>query len=151
MTILVNLPVCLPIWPSLYCKFFDSLTVNTLKPDIALQCFDKFMVHDVSSSLVILLVFWADGLHSWALSKIVPRKSRIKDTLDFPLDHPRWCFVHLLLSYQMWFLLQLLHLQLSELTHPLSDSKLTRFNRVPYVIMMYVITCKCFNRQYYHD
>ncbi|KAE9400631.1 hypothetical protein BT96DRAFT_965214 [Gymnopus androsaceus JB14] len=39
------------------------------------------------------------------LSKIVPRTSRLNETLQFLLDHPRRCFIYLFPSHQTWFLL----------------------------------------------
>ncbi|KAI0776245.1 cation transport protein-domain-containing protein [Trametes elegans] len=44
----------------------------------------------------------------WILSKIVPRRSRVNETLHFLLDHPRRCFVYLFPSHQTWFLLTIL-------------------------------------------
>ncbi|KAJ7594901.1 cation transport protein-domain-containing protein [Mycena floridula] len=41
----------------------------------------------------------------WILSKLVPAKSRISETLHFLLDHPRRCFIYLFPSHQTWFLL----------------------------------------------
>ncbi|KAJ3785131.1 cation transport protein-domain-containing protein [Lentinula aff. detonsa] len=39
------------------------------------------------------------------LFKIVPRTSRLHETLQFLLDHPRRCFIYLFPSHQTWFLL----------------------------------------------
>ncbi|KAH9942175.1 cation transport protein-domain-containing protein [Epithele typhae] len=47
-------------------------------------------------------------VRSWILSKIVPRKSRLAETLQFLLDHPRRCFVYLFPSHQTWFLFTVL-------------------------------------------
>ncbi|KZT72263.1 hypothetical protein DAEQUDRAFT_26204 [Daedalea quercina L-15889] len=44
----------------------------------------------------------------WVLSIVVPRGSRISETLQFLLDHPRRCFVYLFPSHQTWFLLTVL-------------------------------------------
>ncbi|RPD57724.1 hypothetical protein L226DRAFT_512491 [Lentinus tigrinus ALCF2SS1-7] len=44
----------------------------------------------------------------WILSKLVPRHSRINETLHFLLDHPRRCFIYLFPSHQTWFLLTVL-------------------------------------------
>ncbi|KAI0343670.1 hypothetical protein BDW22DRAFT_1356171 [Trametopsis cervina] len=41
----------------------------------------------------------------WTISKIVPKGSRLKETLHFLLDHPRRCFIYLFPSHQTWFLL----------------------------------------------
>ncbi|PIL33508.1 transporter [Ganoderma sinense ZZ0214-1] len=41
----------------------------------------------------------------WIISKLVPRRSRINETLHFLMDHPRRCFVYLFPSHQTWFLL----------------------------------------------
>ena len=41
----------------------------------------------------------------WVISKVVPTKSRVKETLQFLLDHPRRCFIYLFPSHQTWFLL----------------------------------------------
>lgn len=46
--------------------------------------------------------------HSWVISKLVPRKSRLHETLKFLLDHPRRCFIYLFPSHQTWFLLTIL-------------------------------------------
>ncbi|GAA5879171.1 hypothetical protein JCM8547_001603 [Rhodosporidiobolus lusitaniae] len=40
----------------------------------------------------------------WITSKIVPRQSRTRETLQFLLDHPRRCFIYLFPSHQTWFL-----------------------------------------------
>ncbi|GAA6053434.1 hypothetical protein JCM3770_005164 [Rhodotorula araucariae] len=40
----------------------------------------------------------------WTLSKVVPRRSQIRETLQFLLDHPRRCFIYLFPSHQTWFL-----------------------------------------------
>jgi len=45
---------------------------------------------------------------SWIITKLVPRNSRLDETLHFLLDHPRRCFVYLFPSYQTWFLLTIL-------------------------------------------
>ncbi|KAG2055487.1 TrkH-domain-containing protein [Suillus hirtellus] len=45
---------------------------------------------------------------SWIITKLVPRDSRLNETLHFLLDHPRRCFFYLFPSYQTWFLLTIL-------------------------------------------
>ncbi|GAA5947131.1 hypothetical protein JCM3765_002171 [Sporobolomyces pararoseus] len=40
----------------------------------------------------------------WTLSKIVPRQSRVRETLEFLLEHPRRCYIYLFPSHQTWFL-----------------------------------------------
>ncbi|KAI0827951.1 cation transport protein-domain-containing protein [Trametes gibbosa] len=45
---------------------------------------------------------------SWSLTRIVPRESRLNETLHFLLDHPRRCFIYLFPSHQTWFLLIIL-------------------------------------------
>ncbi|KAF7969625.1 hypothetical protein HWV62_26803 [Athelia sp. TMB] len=45
---------------------------------------------------------------SWIISKLVPRTSRLHETLQFLLDHPRRCFIYLFPSHQTWFLLTIL-------------------------------------------
>ncbi|KAI0645210.1 cation transport protein-domain-containing protein [Trametes meyenii] len=47
-------------------------------------------------------------LQIWILAKIVPKKSRLSETLHFLLDHPRRCFVYLFPSHQTWFLFMVL-------------------------------------------
>ncbi|TBU40177.1 cation transport protein-domain-containing protein [Dichomitus squalens] len=44
----------------------------------------------------------------WILRKLVPRRSRLSETLHFLLDHPRRCFVYLFPSHQTWFLFTVL-------------------------------------------
>ncbi|CDO78022.1 hypothetical protein BN946_scf184907.g12 [Trametes cinnabarina] len=44
----------------------------------------------------------------WILTKVVPRGSRLNETLHFLLDHPRRCFIYLFPSHQTWFLLIIL-------------------------------------------
>ncbi|TFK74624.1 TrkH-domain-containing protein [Pluteus cervinus] len=41
----------------------------------------------------------------WIITKLVPKTSRMNETLHFLLDHPRRCFVYLFPSHQTWFLL----------------------------------------------
>ena len=43
-------------------------------------------------------------LCSWIISKLVPSRSRVSETLRFLLDHPRRCFIYLFPSHQTWFL-----------------------------------------------
>ena len=63
-------------------------------------------------------VSWCEYLHglsastfsnhcpsSWCISKIVRKTSRLHETLQFLLAHPRRCFVYLFPSHQTWFLL----------------------------------------------
>ncbi|KAH8115409.1 cation transport protein-domain-containing protein [Phellopilus nigrolimitatus] len=45
---------------------------------------------------------------SWIITKLVPYRSRINETLHFLLDHPRRCFIYLFPSHQTWFLLTVL-------------------------------------------
>ncbi|GAA5925325.1 hypothetical protein JCM3775_006423 [Rhodotorula graminis] len=40
----------------------------------------------------------------WTFSKVVPRRSQLRETLQFLLDHPRRCFIYLFPSHQTWFL-----------------------------------------------
>ncbi|KAG2038690.1 cation transport protein-domain-containing protein [Suillus americanus] len=44
----------------------------------------------------------------WTIKKLVPRDSRLDETLHFLLDHPRRCFIYLFPSYQTWFLVTIL-------------------------------------------
>ncbi|GAA6022173.1 hypothetical protein JCM10207_003933 [Rhodosporidiobolus poonsookiae] len=44
----------------------------------------------------------------WIVSKVVPRHSRTRETLQFLLDHPRRCFIYLFPSHQTWFLVFML-------------------------------------------
>ncbi|KAI0628944.1 cation transport protein-domain-containing protein [Trametes polyzona] len=44
----------------------------------------------------------------WALTHVVPKESRLNETLHFLLDHPRRCFIYLFPSHQTWFLLIIL-------------------------------------------
>ncbi|KAH7928677.1 TrkH-domain-containing protein [Leucogyrophana mollusca] len=44
----------------------------------------------------------------WILTKLVPRNSRVHETLHFLLDHPRRCFIYLFPSHQTWFLVSIL-------------------------------------------
>ncbi|KAN0062670.1 hypothetical protein ACQY0O_004860 [Thecaphora frezii] len=49
-------------------------------------------------------------LFIWCIAKVVPSRSRVSETLQFLLDHPRRCFVYLFPSGQTWFLLFVLTL-----------------------------------------
>ncbi|KDQ09513.1 hypothetical protein BOTBODRAFT_524200 [Botryobasidium botryosum FD-172 SS1] len=44
----------------------------------------------------------------WLCTKIVPSGSRINETLQFLLDHPRRCYIYLFPSHQTWFLFAIL-------------------------------------------
>ncbi|KAA1476458.1 hypothetical protein DENSPDRAFT_807240 [Dentipellis sp. KUC8613] len=44
----------------------------------------------------------------WIISKCVPVRSRLHETLRFLLDHPRRCFIYLFPSHQTWFLFTVL-------------------------------------------
>ncbi|KZT28729.1 TrkH-domain-containing protein [Neolentinus lepideus HHB14362 ss-1] len=48
-----------------------------------------------------------DGLR-WTLAKCAPRTSRVYETCQFLLDHPRRCFIYLFPSRQTWFLVLIL-------------------------------------------
>ncbi|KAI0302328.1 cation transport protein-domain-containing protein [Multifurca ochricompacta] len=39
----------------------------------------------------------------WIITKLVPRNSRLKETLHFLLDHPRRCFIYLFPSHKLGF------------------------------------------------
>ena len=41
----------------------------------------------------------------WIITKCVPKRSRVNETLHFLLDHPRRCYTLLFPSHQTWFLL----------------------------------------------
>ncbi|KAF9446528.1 TrkH-domain-containing protein [Macrolepiota fuliginosa MF-IS2] len=41
----------------------------------------------------------------WIITKMIPRDSRLNETLHFLLDHPRRCYTYLFPSHQTWFLL----------------------------------------------
>jgi len=47
-------------------------------------------------------------LQIWIISKVVPKRSRLHETLHFLLDHPRRCFMYLFPSHQTWFLFSVL-------------------------------------------
>lgn len=40
---------------------------------------------------------WTDALtsYSWTMSKLAPKRSQSRETLQFLLDHPRRCFIYL--------------------------------------------------------
>ncbi|GAA5896526.1 uncharacterized protein JCM6883_006933 [Sporobolomyces salmoneus] len=40
----------------------------------------------------------------WFLSKIVPSQSRLRETLEFLLAHPRRCYIYLFPSHETWYL-----------------------------------------------
>ncbi|GAA5980852.1 hypothetical protein JCM10908_003891 [Rhodotorula pacifica] len=46
----------------------------------------------------------------WTISKVVPRESQLRETLQFLLDHPRRCFIYLFPSHQTWLLVFMLFL-----------------------------------------
>ncbi len=41
----------------------------------------------------------------WTMKKLVPKGSRLRNTLQFLLQHPRRCFIYLFPSRQTWYLL----------------------------------------------
>ena len=45
---------------------------------------------------------------SWCISKAIRKTSRLQETLQFLLAHPRRCFIYLFPSHQTWFLLTIL-------------------------------------------
>ncbi|KAI9062394.1 hypothetical protein FKP32DRAFT_1593550 [Trametes sanguinea] len=68
-------------------------------------------------SLMILLILAGNTafpvllrFQIWTLTKVIPRGSRLNETLHFLLDHPRRCFIYLFPSHQTWFLLIILFL-----------------------------------------
>ncbi|KAF8806550.1 TrkH-domain-containing protein [Phlegmacium glaucopus] len=44
-------------------------------------------------------------LSRWCISKVIRKASRLQETLQFLLAHPRRCFIYLFPSHQTWFLL----------------------------------------------
>jgi Trk-type K+ transport system membrane component len=44
----------------------------------------------------------------WTMSKLLRGESRLKETIQFLLDHPRRCFIYLFPSHQTWFLVFML-------------------------------------------
>ncbi|GAA5873110.1 hypothetical protein JCM3774_000344 [Rhodotorula dairenensis] len=46
----------------------------------------------------------------WTFSKVIPRHSQLRETLQFLLDHPRRCFIYLFPSHQTWLLVFMLFL-----------------------------------------
>ncbi|BGP04534.1 hypothetical protein JCM10049v2_000336 [Rhodotorula toruloides] len=44
----------------------------------------------------------------WTVYKVMPSRSRTRETLQFLLDHPRRCFIYLFPSHQTWFLVFML-------------------------------------------
>ncbi|GEM06129.1 potassiumion transporter [Rhodotorula toruloides] len=44
----------------------------------------------------------------WMVYKVMPHRSRTRETLQFLLDHPRRCFIYLFPSHQTWFLVFML-------------------------------------------
>ncbi|TKY88762.1 hypothetical protein EX895_002393 [Sporisorium graminicola] len=58
-----------------------------------------FLILAGNTGFPILLRFFI-----WIISVFVPSRSRLYETLQFLLDHPRRCFVYLFPSSQTWFL-----------------------------------------------
>ncbi|KAG0708602.1 cation transport protein-domain-containing protein [Suillus ampliporus] len=115
---------------------------------------------------VLYVLYDADfsWVSSWIVTKLVPRDSRLHETLHFLLDHPRRCFVYLFPSYQTWFLLTIL------LIMNLTDwfcfmaiavraagfgivplARIAPAVKVIYVIMMYVSVCDVRSTNVYEE
>ncbi|KXN87472.1 Low-affinity potassium transport protein [Leucoagaricus sp. SymC.cos] len=64
----------------------------------AMIVFQMVLILGGNCAYPILYVFWVT-------TKLIPRTSRLNETLHFLLDHPRRCYTYLFPSYQTWFLL----------------------------------------------
>ncbi|KAJ3808222.1 cation transport protein-domain-containing protein [Lentinula lateritia] len=92
-------------WFSLYQTVSAYTNTGTSLVDTSMIPFQK--AYPVIVFMVILILAGNTALRAeiFFLSKIVPRSSRLHETLQFLLDHPRRCFIYLFPSHQTWFLL----------------------------------------------
>ncbi|KAJ3914684.1 cation transport protein-domain-containing protein [Lentinula edodes] len=93
-------------WFSLYQTVSAYTNTGTSLVDTSMIPFQK--AYPVIVFMVILILAGNTAFVSalpFFLSKIVPRTSRLHETLQFLLDHPRRCFIYLFPSHQTWFLL----------------------------------------------
>ncbi|GAW00592.1 hypothetical protein LENED_002124 [Lentinula edodes] len=96
-------------WFSLYQTVSAYTNTGTSLVDTSMIPFQKaypvivFMVILILAGNTAFPIFLRAEI--FFLSKIVPRTSRLHETLQFLLDHPRRCFIYLFPSHQTWFLL----------------------------------------------
>ncbi|KAJ3972950.1 cation transport protein-domain-containing protein [Lentinula raphanica] len=97
------------IWFSLFQTVSAYTNTGTSLVDTSMVPFQKaypvivFMVILILAGNTAFPIFLRASIY--LLSRIVPRKSRLHETLQFLLDHPRRCFIYLFPSHQTWFLL----------------------------------------------
>ncbi|KAJ3993863.1 cation transport protein-domain-containing protein [Lentinula boryana] len=96
-------------WFSLFQTVSAYTNTGTSLVDTSMVPFQKaypvivFMVFLILAGNTAFPIFLRASI--FILSKIVPRTSRLHETLQFLLDHPRRCFIYLFPSHQTWFLL----------------------------------------------
>lgn len=69
-----------------------------------LSAIDDVSLHSAIASTALIELSDHGPNFSWIISKLVPAQSRIKETLQFLLDHPRRCFIYLFPAHQTWYL-----------------------------------------------
>ncbi|KAJ3737528.1 cation transport protein-domain-containing protein [Lentinula guzmanii] len=96
-------------WFSLFQTVSAYTNTGTSLVDTSMVPFQKaypvivFMVFLILAGNTAFPIFLRASI--FILFKIVPRTSRLHETLQFLLDHPRRCFIYLFPSHQTWFLL----------------------------------------------
>jgi len=99
--------------------WFSVFQVTSSYTSCGLTLADESMVpfetmYPMIFSMIFTLLAGKQGLpialrfSIWLCTKIAPNGSRINETLQFLLDHPRRCFVYLFPSHQTWFLFGIL-------------------------------------------
>ncbi|GAA5981464.1 hypothetical protein JCM5350_004076 [Sporobolomyces pararoseus] len=99
--------------PPINPTFFSFFQVFSGLSNTGMSLIDASMVPFNSAYWLILLVAFLIlagntalpvflRLTIWTFSKLVPRESRIKETLSFLLDHPRRTYIYLFPAHQTW-------------------------------------------------
>ena len=91
---------------SRFCMFMNHRVLITNSRATAF----KLTTLNVGEFVSCRVIYLIDFLGSWFITKLIPRKSHLNETLHFLLDHPRRCYTYLFPSHQTWFLLTIVFL-----------------------------------------
>ncbi|THH33045.1 hypothetical protein EUX98_g1121 [Antrodiella citrinella] len=101
-----------PVWFSIFQVVSSYTNTGMSLEDLSMVPFQTaypmiiFMIMLILAGNTAFPVFLR--LMIWIIYKCVNKKTRLHETLQFLLDHPRRCFVYLFPSHQTWFLVTVL-------------------------------------------
>ncbi|KAI0036137.1 cation transport protein-domain-containing protein [Vararia minispora EC-137] len=100
-----------PAWFSLFQIVSAFTNTGTSLVDQSMLPFQRaypmiiFLTYLILAGNTAFPIFLIFVIRSWLLTKIIPKRSSLLETLRFLLDHPRRCYIYLFPSPQTWFLL----------------------------------------------